>query len=94
MLARYRQYLGDARETLMAGRKLSESARRHVKAALGHVLDFHVWRSLVIEQGLDGSEGVDLICLLVAGAARSKLGQSRSDDTRTKIRSAMQSIGG
>jgi AcrR family transcriptional regulator len=75
MLDRYRQYLADARETLMAGRKLREPARRRVKAALGHALDFHVWRSLVIEQGLDGSESADLMCLLVAGAAKRKSGR-------------------
>jgi AcrR family transcriptional regulator len=71
MLAGYWQYLADVRETLMRGRKLKEPARRYVRAALGHALAFHVWRSLAVEQKLDDAVSASLMCLLAAAASES-----------------------
>jgi AcrR family transcriptional regulator len=69
-LAGFRQYLIDAQETLMAGRTGSGSTRK-VRAAVGHALAFHPWRSLAVDQGLDDGEVADLMCLLVATAGRT-----------------------
>jgi AcrR family transcriptional regulator len=68
MLTFYRQFLEGARDTLMKGRKLKEPARRRVSAAIGHALAYHTWRSLVIEQRLDGASSARLMTLLVAAA--------------------------
>lgn len=67
-LAGYRQYLGTAREMLMAGRDTSGLAYRQLHAALGHVLAFHTWRSLAIDQGLKDQEIVRLMKSLVMAA--------------------------
>lgn len=72
MAGGYHGYLAEARETLMAGRKLKEPVRRRVRALIGHVLSFQVWRSLAVEQGLDGAVCADLMCLLVAAANSAK----------------------
>jgi hypothetical protein len=69
-LAGYRQYLMNAQDTLMAGRTVPGSARKLVRAAIGHALAFHPWRSLAIDQGLDDGEVADLMRLLVAAASR------------------------
>ena len=66
LFAGFRAYLSDARETLMAGRRLRGRARRDVAAAIGHALAFGTWRSLVREQGLDDGAAAGLMCGLVA----------------------------
>ena len=65
----FRDYIGTAQETLMAGRRARGGARRRIFAATGHALAFATWRSLVREQGLDDSQAADLMCRLVAAAA-------------------------
>lgn len=68
MLGGYRRYLEGAREALMQGRRLRQSARRRVRAAIGHALAFPVWRSLAVEQGLNDGEAGELMCGLAAAA--------------------------
>lgn len=70
MLGNYRRYLAEARDTIMRDRNLTEPSRARVRAAVGHVLSFHVWRSLAIEQGLDNATSARLMVLLVEAAAR------------------------
>ncbi|HET7840138.1 MAG TPA: TetR family transcriptional regulator [Terriglobia bacterium] len=66
----YRRYLAAAREALMAGRRLKKPAQCRVRAAIGHALAFHTWRSLALEQGLDDAAGADLMYVWVAGTSR------------------------
>jgi AcrR family transcriptional regulator len=61
MLAPYRAYLKEARETLMEGREGTGEDREPVRAAVGHALAFDTWRSLAREQGLADFEAVDLM---------------------------------
>jgi AcrR family transcriptional regulator len=68
MLRYYRDYLAQARETLLAGRPERGHARRRVRAAIGHALAFSTWQSLTREEGLDDSDAVSLTCALVAAA--------------------------
>ena len=67
-LAGYRQYLAAARDILLAGRHANGSTARQVRAAIGHALAFHPWRSLAIDQGLEDCEVVHLMSLLVTEA--------------------------
>jgi AcrR family transcriptional regulator len=53
-------YVQAARGVLMHGRAERGGRRRRVEAALGHVLDFTTWRSLVDRQGLEPEEAVEL----------------------------------
>jgi AcrR family transcriptional regulator len=64
-LAGFRRYLAAAQDTLMAGRVVPGSVQRQVRAALGHALAFHTWRSLAIDQGLEDPEIVSLMLRLV-----------------------------
>jgi AcrR family transcriptional regulator len=73
MLGEYRQYLAIARDVLMRGRKMGDSARRYTLASICHALAFHTWRSLAIEQHLEDAQVVDLMSLLVAAAQRKRL---------------------
>lgn len=66
--AAFRDYLGAARDALMAGRKLRGAARRRTQAALGHVITFSTWKSLVREQGLTDADAAALVRALVAAA--------------------------
>jgi AcrR family transcriptional regulator len=61
LLDGFRQYLGAARETLVAGRASEWPAQRLVRAAMGHALAFQTWRSLAMEQGLEDEEAVRLM---------------------------------
>jgi AcrR family transcriptional regulator len=71
-LAAFREgYLGAVAEVLLAGRPERGRARRLLRAAIGHVLTFPAWRSLVEEQGLGARDAVALAAELVAGAARA-----------------------
>jgi AcrR family transcriptional regulator len=65
LFGRFHEYLADAADTLMTGRR----ARRRVRAAIGHALAFTTWQSLVREQGLAERGAVDVMCRLVAAAA-------------------------
>lgn len=70
MLDGYRAYLTTARDTLMKGRKARGPARQRVLAAIGHALTFGTWRSLASAQRLTDLQAADLMCRLVAAAAR------------------------
>jgi AcrR family transcriptional regulator len=61
-------YLGVARDTLVAGTRVRGKARTRTTAAIGHALAFTSWRSLTREQGLDDRQAADLMCRLVAAA--------------------------
>lgn len=65
LLRDYHGYLAAARDALMAGRGLRGRAARRTRAAIGHALAFATWRSLVLEQGLDGDEAAALMSRLV-----------------------------
>ena len=67
----------EAREALMGGlaeqllRRAAEpaaTARRRVRAAIGHALDFRTWRSLARGQGLSRGQAVELMARMVAAA--------------------------
>jgi len=64
-----RAWLAAAAETIVRGRRERGARRRRVEAAVAHAISFPTWRSLVREQGLSGSEAVDLMSGLVALAA-------------------------
>ena len=66
--AAFRGYLGAARETLMAGRKLRGPAARRTRGALGHAIAFSTWKSLVRDQELSDADAVRLLCRLVASS--------------------------
>ena len=68
---RFREYLTAAREMLVRGRPARGRARERVRAAIGHALAYPTWRSLTREQGLDNAQAAELMCALVAGAARN-----------------------
>jgi AcrR family transcriptional regulator len=64
--AAFRDYLAAARETLMAGRALEGAAARRARGALGHVVAFSTWKSLVREHGV--ADAGRLLCALVAAS--------------------------
>jgi AcrR family transcriptional regulator len=65
--AGFHAYLDAARDTLMAGRPGRGAQRRRARAAIGHVLAFSTWRSLVCEQGLPADDAVALAARMVSG---------------------------
>jgi AcrR family transcriptional regulator len=64
-------YLGLAADALIAGRPERGNARKRVRAAAGHALQFPTWQSLVQAEGLASDEAVGVMSALVesAGAA-------------------------
>ena len=64
--AGFHAYLGAARDTLMAGRAARGAQRRRTRAAIGHVLAFSTWNSLVCEQGLPAADAVTLATRMVS----------------------------
>jgi AcrR family transcriptional regulator len=66
-----RAWLAEAATTIVRGRPERGARRRRVEAAVGHAVSFATWRSLVREQGLSGSDAVNLMHRLVALAAES-----------------------
>ena len=54
----------------MAGRRRRGRTRERVGAAIGHALAFATWRSLTLDEGLDDRDAAELMCRLVAAAAR------------------------
>lgn len=56
-------------DALVAGSGVRGHARRRLRAAAGHVVDFWTWHSLCVEQNLDDTEAADLAALLVTTAA-------------------------
>jgi AcrR family transcriptional regulator len=67
----FRGYLGQAAETLMAGRALRGARRHRTAAAVGHAVAYSTWRSLAGEQGLGDEDACVLMRSLVSEAARS-----------------------
>lgn len=67
MLEGFYQYLSEARNVLMVGRKMPEQIYRQVNGAIGHALAFHTWRSLAFDQNLSDDEAAGMMCLLVNG---------------------------
>jgi len=70
LLGGYRAYLDSAADALLRGRGLRGAAARRVRAALGHALAFATWKSLARAEGLGDGEAAELMCRLVAAAAR------------------------
>jgi AcrR family transcriptional regulator len=66
---RFRGYLQEAQETLVAGRRLRGRARERVSASVGHAVAFSTWRSLAREQELNDTAAAELMCRLVASAS-------------------------
>jgi AcrR family transcriptional regulator len=60
------------RDVLMTGRHLRGGARRRVRAAVGHAVDFSTWRSLVVGQELDSDEAARLMCALVESSQKRR----------------------
>jgi AcrR family transcriptional regulator len=58
------RYLEEVHDLVLAGRP----ARRAVRRAVGHALEFGTWRSLVRRQGCTNEEAVRLMLALVAAA--------------------------
>ncbi len=67
-MAEFAGYLAAAREVIVQGRPERGARRRRARAAVGHALAFHTWRSLVREQGLGQEEAVELMAGLVIEA--------------------------
>lgn len=67
----YRMFLAQARDVLLADRRVRRGRSAEASAALGHALSFTTWRSLCVEQGLDDEQAVRLMCAFVAGADRA-----------------------
>jgi AcrR family transcriptional regulator len=59
------------RDVLLKPFAAKGSARRRLRAVLGHAVSFWTWRSLCIEQGLSNREGVDVMAELVLTTADS-----------------------
>jgi AcrR family transcriptional regulator len=69
LLDGFRGYLAHAQDILARALNGDSAAeRRRVRAAVGHALAFFTWRSLVRDQGLDGTQAADLMCRLAAAA--------------------------
>jgi AcrR family transcriptional regulator len=66
----YHEYVAATRDLLLRGRPERGRRRDAARAAIGHALSFTTWRSLTREQGLDDARAAELMCGLVAGAAR------------------------
>jgi AcrR family transcriptional regulator len=60
-------YLAACADVLMAGRSLRGRARRRVRAAIAHVLEFRTWQSIAAD--LDDAEAAELMCRLVREAS-------------------------
>lgn len=68
-MALFGQWFGAAVEVIVRGRPERGGARRRVKGAIGHAVEFDTWRSLVRRQGLPAAEAVDLMVAFVRTAA-------------------------
>ena len=65
-----RAWLAEAAATIVKGRPERGARRRGIEAAVGHAVSFSTWRSLVREQGLSGTQAVELMRGLVELAAQ------------------------
>lgn len=73
-------YLREVAGGLAAGWGVTGERQRIVRAAVGHAVDFHAWRSLD-RQGLADAEAVELMSGLVAGVAYTASSSSSSAST-------------
>lgn len=71
-------WLAAAADTLLRGRRVRGARRRRVRAAIGHAVSFHSWRSLAREQGLSNDEAVDLMAAFVRAAETTPAPATRS----------------
>jgi AcrR family transcriptional regulator len=85
-LAAVEALLAEMTEILAAGRTVRGRRRRVLTAALRHVLDFHTWRSLTVDNGLGRTEAVELVTALVEadGSRPAKRNQGASYTTRSE----------
>lgn len=56
-------------DALVGGISVPNSARRSLRAVAGHLLGLMAWRSLVVEQGLDDEEAIEVAVRLLCTAA-------------------------
>ncbi len=70
-------YFREVAGGLSAGWGVTGDSQRLVRAAVGHALGFHTWRSLT-GQGLSNAEAVELMVGLVADVAAEPRGFSRA----------------
>jgi len=68
-LAPMQAFLGETAEILTAGWGARGRRRRVLKAAIGHAIDFHTWRSLTASGEITRTEAVGLVIALVEAAA-------------------------
>ena len=69
LFAGYHGYVEAVADLLMDGRRGGAAAKRRVRAAIGHALEFRTWQSLVRGRGLGDAQAADLMGRLVASAA-------------------------
>jgi AcrR family transcriptional regulator len=90
---RLRRRIQAMHAALMRGRSERGRRRARVAAAIGHAIGYPTWRSLVIQQGLERSEAIEMMEALVARAgapsrraapARDKRARSRRGRTRAR----------
>jgi len=79
---RFRGYLQQARDVLMAGRAIRGDARRRTQGAIGHAVAFSTWKSLVRDQMLSDGEAVALMAAAVSSAASVKGVETNSGGRR------------
>jgi AcrR family transcriptional regulator len=63
------QSIERARDVVLEAWQVDRAARRRVRQAIGHGLQFTTWRSLVREQGCSTREAVELMAALAGAAA-------------------------
>jgi AcrR family transcriptional regulator len=68
-LASLRDYLSEAAEVLVVGWRARGRRRHLLEAALGHVVGFETWRSLIGGGGVTRADAVELAAGLVEAAA-------------------------
>jgi AcrR family transcriptional regulator len=80
--SRFHGYLAAAADVLMGGRPARGRARERTRAAIGHALAFHTWKSLVRVQGLDDAAAVELVARMVAAAPQPVPSRARHAQER------------
>ena len=64
-----RAEVGARADALLDGLPVSRTASRPLRAVAGHLVSLMTWRSLVVEQGFDADEAVELAVLLLCAVA-------------------------
>jgi AcrR family transcriptional regulator len=77
-MRRWRRYLDDAREILLAGWQARGTPRRRLRAALGHALDFRAWASLT-DHGATREAALALMIALISAAAGAPRARRSAD---------------